>query len=251
MLPAPLNVALESHSVEKLISLLPILPQELAGQLAPYVDKPPTSSPMPYSLVFNISRWTRTPEGRAALANASPSLPATDYEMIALLAGARTSPEKHFPLPPGGGWDARQRELTREKGDRRAVANIVNALVSIVGCAVAVWYAAGSVGWRDEWVRLVGCVRYPALTRSGIQRVLLALLAAAVVGTAESVLYIIWTSGPSSTRRKTPRTRGKRDEDAGQSPRDDATSAPPSQAGEGDGRDALRQRRVAGVQDVT
>jgi hypothetical protein len=149
-----LTVSLEPHLVERLRAVLPALPvdKDLHARLSVISDDPVPSS-ITYSLLVDLSRWARTPAGSAALRSAS--LDESDYSMIALLAGTRSAPEKHFPMPAGG-WptpaELREQEARREGSDRRALATVVNALVSIGGASVAVWYAAGVVGWKSEWV---------------------------------------------------------------------------------------------------
>lgn len=155
-----LNIALEKDTLNRLEALRDIIPEEIATQLYAKLPSPGSGSPsgspapqsVPYSLLRAVSRWARTDAGRDALLAHQPPLDARDYDMIALLAGSTTSPEKHFPVPVGG-WPQDERDRRREISDRKAVTNVVNALLSIGGCGVATWYAAGAAGWNNEWVR--------------------------------------------------------------------------------------------------
>jgi hypothetical protein len=127
-----------------------LLPEHLASAVAPYLVASPDDGPagtrtIPYSLLLGISKWTRSEDGKHALEENNPPLSPASYSMIALLAGTRTSPDRLFPPPP-------KHEPTRELNDRRAVTAIMNALLSIIGAGAAAWFAAQSVGWRDEWV---------------------------------------------------------------------------------------------------
>lgn len=163
------NISLEPHLAETLEPLVSILPDNLCTELSavlgaasPSSRSPPATTPPPsprnaaysrplirHSLLSAISTWTRTAEGRAALAAHEPPLEPNSYAMVALLAGTRTSPEKKFPDVPVTipGADAR-----KELNDRRAVTAVLNALLSIFGAGAATWWAAGRLGWRDEWV---------------------------------------------------------------------------------------------------
>jgi hypothetical protein len=109
MVESQLTVSLEPHLVDRLQALHPALPSNLGERLAEYVSSSadssaPASTPVtdsiPHTLLHDLSRWTRTPEGTEALEKRG--LDASDYSMIALLAGTKTSPEKHFPTPAGG-----------------------------------------------------------------------------------------------------------------------------------------------------
>ncbi|KAI0060980.1 hypothetical protein BV25DRAFT_1870951 [Artomyces pyxidatus] len=188
-----LHVSLEPHLVDTLRSLRPLLPHELSVQLAPFVadaydatDAPSPSTPsIPYTLLLSISKWSRTPEGTAALAAQTPARDPGAYAMVALLAGARTSPNRKFPphMPRADPGLEAQRDIS----DRRAIVAVLNAFLS-VGCAgAATWWAARHTGWKDEW------------------KVLLALLVSVVVAVSEAGLYIIWES-----RRTAKKTAAQR-----------------------------------------
>lgn len=69
--------------------------------------------------------------------------------MIALLAGTQTSPERKFPAYVARSDDADGRF---SYSDRRAVTNVLNALLSIGGAGAATWWAAGRLAWKDQWV---------------------------------------------------------------------------------------------------
>ena len=145
-----LNVSLEPHLIQTLQPLLSILPDELRTRLQdviPHGDpQPPT---VPYSLLSSISAWTRTPSGQGALASHDPPLSPTDYSMVALLAGTRTSPDRKFPAYVAPSSDADERMSC---SDRRAITNVLNALLSVGGAGVATWWAAGRLAWKDQWV---------------------------------------------------------------------------------------------------
>jgi hypothetical protein len=70
--------------------------------------------------------------------------------MVALLAGARTSPDKKFPALPR--VPTRSEGAAREISDRRAIVAVLNAILSVICTGAAVWWAAQRTGWRDEWV---------------------------------------------------------------------------------------------------
>ncbi|KAI0658022.1 hypothetical protein C8Q70DRAFT_894501, partial [Cubamyces menziesii] len=191
-----LTVSLEDHLADVLRPLLTLLPDSIATELIGALDAQPhqpTRSPLdsnvpddttqpvrtiPYHLLSTISKWTRTPEGAQALARHEPPLRAQDYTMVALLAGTRTCPERRYPALPASepSDDDSEGARRRELGDRRAVTAVVNALLSIGGSGVAIYWAAGRLVWKEEW------------------RVLLALSAAIVVAASEAILYLIWDS---------------------------------------------------------
>jgi hypothetical protein len=106
---------------------------------------------VPYSLLYSISKWTRTEEGIAALS--ANSLNPRSYEMVSLLAGSTTSPERKFP-PHKAETNDPLTDARREINDRKAVVTLINALLSIGGSGAATWYATGVAGWRNEWVRI-------------------------------------------------------------------------------------------------
>lgn len=158
------NISFTHDLADRLEPLKRILPPHLAAFIpssppspspSPTVTPPDattTSTPtVPYSLLYSISKWTRTEEGATALS--ANSLNPRSYEMVSLLAGSTTSPERKFPPhitePNDPLADAR-----REINDRKAVVTLINALLSIGGSGTAAWYATGVVGWRNEWVRI-------------------------------------------------------------------------------------------------
>ncbi|EIN03803.1 hypothetical protein PUNSTDRAFT_77520 [Punctularia strigosozonata HHB-11173 SS5] len=186
MTTSDLSVSLEPHLVHALQPLVPLLPGATATKLRALLKDVTNLShdeqgepgslrtkTIPYALLASISQWTRSSDGRAALAGHEPPLDPRAYEMIALLAGARTSPDKTFPK-----FVPKEREemerMKRATNDRKVITALLNALLSILGCGFATWYAARTLRWREEW------------------RVLLALLVATVVAISEAVLYIIW-----------------------------------------------------------
>ena len=167
-----LNVSLEPHLIEALQPLIAILPQGLSANLSQVLSSAASSTPataddpaalivsgassshrqplIPYSLLSAISTWTRSPDGRDALASCDPPLDPSSYAMVSLLAGTRTSPEKNFPdVPPKPDSG---KEALKEVNDRRAVTAVLNALLSVLGSGVATWWAADRLRWKDEWV---------------------------------------------------------------------------------------------------
>jgi len=156
------NISFTHDLADRLEPLRRILPPHLA---APIPSSPPSRSPstaatqpdststpsIPYSLLYSISKWTRTVEGKATLSTSS--LNPRSYEMVSLLAGSTTSPERKFPphkVEPDDPLADRRREIN----DRKAVVTLINALLSIGGSGAAAWYATGVAGWRNEWVRI-------------------------------------------------------------------------------------------------
>lgn len=145
---AELDVSLEPELLNALNEIHPLLPEDVASRLTSVLESSPPSGKartVPYTLLLDVSKWTRTDPGREAISN--KSLRESDYAMISLLAGTRTAPNRRFPPPPKPELDPR-----RELNDRRAITTVINSLLSIFGAGWAVWLAAGQVGWRDEWV---------------------------------------------------------------------------------------------------
>ena len=145
-----LSISLEDHLVDTLRPLHSRLPDHFAQELEPYLSTSPPPA-IPYSLLFSISRWTRSDSGLEALHTQTPSLNPQSYSMVSLLAGTATSPERFFGsyTPPKDPEEV-QAEKNRE---RKAITALLNALLSIVGSAFATWWAAEMLGWRNEWVR--------------------------------------------------------------------------------------------------
>lgn len=142
-----LNISLETHLLEILTPLTPLLPPKLASELIPYVSQPVPPT-VPYPLLQSISQWSRTPPGQDALQ--SVSLDPQSYSMVALLAGSVTSPERKFPayIPEQSPEEAE----AHKKAERKAITSLLNALLSIIGSGFAAWWAAGQTGWKNEWV---------------------------------------------------------------------------------------------------
>ncbi|KAI8974556.1 hypothetical protein BD414DRAFT_180060 [Trametes punicea] len=198
-----LTVSLEDHLAQRLRPLLPLLPPGTAEELNSilttdppelsrgeaedrFLEAPPVKT-IPYTLLSSISRWTRTPEGVQALASHEPPLRQEDYAMVALLAGTRTCPNRRYPsVPVPATADDALTSQKRELGDRRAVTAVINALLSVAGSGVAVYWAAGRLTWKEEW------------------KVLLALFVAIVVASSEAILYLIWHSRRSKSKRNQP-----------------------------------------------
>ena len=152
------NISFAHDLADRLEPLKRILPPHLTALIpSSPPSRPPstaakTSTPtIPYSLLYSISKWTRTVEGAAALS--ASSLNPRSYEMISLLAGSTTSPERKFPPHKVESNDPLA-DSRREINDRKAVVTLINALLSIGGSGAATWYATGVAGWRNEWVRI-------------------------------------------------------------------------------------------------
>jgi hypothetical protein len=146
---ADVDVSLDPHLLHALDSLPQITPAELAERLGMYVNKSPPST-IPYSVLQAVSRWSRTPNGVAALNANAPPLDPHAYSIISLLAGATTSPEGKFGeyVPPK---EPEQLEAEKSK-ERKTITALINALLSIGGAAFATWWAAEKTGWRNEYV---------------------------------------------------------------------------------------------------
>ncbi|KAI0320887.1 hypothetical protein OF83DRAFT_1043446, partial [Amylostereum chailletii] len=194
---AAVEVSLESQLLDALKPLPGILPEHLDSQLSPLLSSsltnelPPNTSALlrngiqrkpviPYPILLSLSKWSRTPEGKAALQGHTPPLDPREYDMVALLAGTRTMPNARFPVPERSLEPAQI--ARREMNDRRAIVAVLNALLSVGGAGAATWWAAQQVGWKDEW------------------KVILALLVASAVGISELVLYMIWESRVNTQR---------------------------------------------------
>ncbi|KAF5355328.1 hypothetical protein D9758_006038 [Tetrapyrgos nigripes] len=141
-----LNVSLESHLRDALKPVLPILDAQLQRRLAQFVDHS-SSRTIPYSLLFDISKWTRSDQGLTALR--ASSLNPNDYTMVVLLAGTTTSPERKFGnyVPPKD-EDVLAQERKRE---RKAITTIINGVFSVGGSGAAAWIGSASTGWKYEW----------------------------------------------------------------------------------------------------
>ena len=152
--PQPdLSVSLEPHLIEILRPLVNTIPAPLSTELSPLLPETASSSTTPkisYTLLQSISRWARTEEGARALRLEDPPLDPLAYNMVALLAGTRTSPDKKFPPLPHS--STRIESAARDIGDRRAIIAVLNALLSVICTGAATWWAAQRTGWRDEWV---------------------------------------------------------------------------------------------------
>ncbi|KAF9648888.1 hypothetical protein BDM02DRAFT_3114750 [Thelephora ganbajun] len=174
---------------------IPLLPTSLSPSTAVTTsDSATTPTPtVPYSLLYSISKWTRTEEGAAALA--ADSLNPRSYEMVSLLAGSTTSPDRKFP-PHKAEINDPLADTRREIDDRRTVVTLINALLSIGGSGTATWYATGAAGWQNEW------------------RALFSLTLALLVAIAEGVLFVLWNSRRSKAKGnrgrllRNPRTQG-------------------------------------------
>lgn len=147
LMTSEIRVSLETHLLQGLNRISPILPHHLANDLAQYLLNPPPVA-IPYKTLFAISQWTRTDDGQKALQ--AHSMRPHDYSMISLLAGTTSSPEGKFGtyIPPK---EPEQIEAERAN-ERKSITALINALLSIGGVAFAAWWAADKTGWRNEWV---------------------------------------------------------------------------------------------------
>lgn len=163
MASSTVSVSLEPHLALVLRPLLPILPQELSGALAAEIDL----AEIRYDLLTQISRWARSDAGQARLRVAQLN-PRNYDNMVSLLAGTRTSPSSKPPPGVPHGSESAELRVRRELNDRKALVAVMNGLLS-VGCAGgAVWWAANSLGWRDEWVKCSGINVLIALSLTSI-----------------------------------------------------------------------------------
>jgi hypothetical protein len=151
---SPLSVSLEPHLIEILRPLVDTIPASLSAELTPLLsDNTSSSSSTPtitHALLLSISRWVRTEEAARALRSKNPPLDPLAYNMVALLAGTRTSPNKKFPQLSHS--SDRSKNAARDNSDRRAIIAVLNALLSVICTGAATWWAAQRMGWRDEWV---------------------------------------------------------------------------------------------------
>ncbi|KAF8845196.1 hypothetical protein BDN67DRAFT_552089 [Paxillus ammoniavirescens] len=146
-----LNVSLEPHLLETLIPLQGLLPTELSDELTSYLSSGQNARPTPiisYECIQRVSRWCRTSDGRKSLQSCSPPLDPQSYTMVSLLAGTRTSPEKHFPSYTAHDPEEERRRMAN---DRKAISTLVNAVLSIAGTGFATWWASGHTGLKMEW----------------------------------------------------------------------------------------------------
>ncbi|KAF8498655.1 hypothetical protein F5888DRAFT_1690746 [Russula emetica] len=152
--PDNLSVSLEPHLIEILRPLLDTIPAPLSAELSPLVSETTSSSSstptIPHAILLSISRWARTEEAARSLRSKNPPLDPLAYNMISLLAGTRTSPNKKFPQLSRS--SDRSENAARNISDRRAIIAVLNALLSVICTGAATWWAAQRTGWRDEWV---------------------------------------------------------------------------------------------------
>lgn len=151
--PYNLSVSLEPHLIEILRPLLDTIPAPLSAELSPLLSETSSSSStptIPYALLLSISRWARTEEAAGALKSKNPPLDPLAYNMVSLLAGTRTSPDKKFSQLSHS--SDRSENAARDISDRREIIAVLNALLSVICTGAATWWAAQRTGWRDEWV---------------------------------------------------------------------------------------------------
>ena len=140
------NVSLEDHLLENLRGILPLLPEAIRPSLEKYVREPRPH--IPYSILANVSKWSRTDEGRATLE--AKDLNEASYTTVALLAGTLTSPERKFGdyVPPK---DADEIAVEQAR-ERKLITALANSVLSIAGVGVGVFWASEKIGWKNEWV---------------------------------------------------------------------------------------------------
>lgn len=151
---ADLTVSLEPHLLDVLRRVHPIVPGTLQERLSSELPR----SEIHYVLLSDVSKWSRSDAGLEALK--AKDIDPASYSMISLLAGTVTSPSKKLPpyVPPASAEDI----ALRNWNDKKAIAAVLNGLLS-VGCSGgAAWWAADRSGWRDEWVRIVAFIRMSA-----------------------------------------------------------------------------------------
>jgi len=143
-----LNVSLEPHLLNTLKPVLPVLDTSLRRRLASYINSTDART-IPYTLLLDVSKWTRSNPTALRASSLNPN----DYTMVALLAGATTSPERKFGtyVPPKS-EDVLAAERKRE---RKAITTIVNGVFSVGGAGAAAWIGSANTGWKYEWVSVV------------------------------------------------------------------------------------------------
>jgi len=141
-----INVSLEEHLLVSLKAIRPILPETIKQSLEKYVNDP--SVYIPYSILADISKWSRTDEGRTLLKETD--LDPASYTTVALLAGTTTSPERKFGnyVPPK---DAHETAVERAR-ERKAITALANSVISVVAVGVGAYWASEKTGWKNEWV---------------------------------------------------------------------------------------------------
>lgn len=139
-------VSLPHHLRESLRDILPYLPLENQQQIELFLS----GDSVPYAVLRDISTWSRTDNGRIAIA--SHGLDPNAYSSVSLLAGTLTTPsaQLYSPTVLEPSSEARLR-----LSDRRAITTLINALFSISGVGFATWWAASSAHWRNHWVHRV------------------------------------------------------------------------------------------------
>lgn len=179
------NVSLEPHLFDSLNNVLPILPELIAQSLQIHLRE--QQSHIPYSILVDISKWSRTDQAHAALAE--KNLNPASYSIVALLAGTLTSPERKFglyvpPKEPDQVAAARARE-------RKAITALANSLLSVVGVGVGAYWASETAGWRNEWVCPLFQILFDLILIC-YKRTLFALCCAILVAISEAALFLIW-----------------------------------------------------------
>ncbi len=152
--PGDLTISLEPHLIEVLRPLIDTIPAPFSAELSPLLSETASwssSTPtIPYTLLLSISRWAQTEDAARAFKSKNPPLDPQTYNMIALLAGTRTSPDKKFPQLSHS--SDRSESAARDISDRRAIMAVLNALLSVICTGAATWWAAQRTGWGDAWV---------------------------------------------------------------------------------------------------
>jgi len=231
------TVSLPAHLRESLETVLSIVPNSLATSLRPHIDS--SSQIIPSSVLQQLAKWARSPEGLSALRTAN--LDPHDYSTIALFAGTRTTPNSSF-----SGSDLSAGTKSRKSGlrnDRKGVTALANAVFSVVGAGFAAYWAASNAGWGLHKVR--GWCEVSAATLTGFQQsMFLGLFTAFVVGFSEAVLFTLWQRRVErrANAKKTFVKRVVRVEYPAEHP---AADKEDSSAKPEDEDTSLRQRRIA------
>jgi TMEM199 family protein len=136
--------SLPPHLESRIGALLAVLPPSSPehGQLNIALASEEEDKTIPYALLRSLSTFATN---NADLLE-SHSLKASDYTMIALLAGTKSDPKTRFPPPRPKEKDVPWSKTTRE------LTTILNCVFSVLGTGAAAWYATDRTGWRTELV---------------------------------------------------------------------------------------------------
>ena len=181
----PLNVSLEPHLLDALNNVLPILPEFIALSLQ--ISLRDQQSHIPYSIILDISKWSRTDQAHQALAQ--KNLVPASYSIVALLAGTLSSPERNFGsyVPP----KEPDQVAVQQARERKAITALANSLLSVVGVGVGAYWASDKAGWKNEWVCPLFQILFDMILIC-CKRTLFALSCAILVAISEAALFLIW-----------------------------------------------------------